>query len=42
MVRQRKADEAAGPAPGNEDNEAGCDFCPEKPCWPLSTEDIVS
>ena len=31
-------DEAAGLAPGNEENEAGGRFRPEKPCLPLSTE----
>ena len=34
-----KADEAAGPAPGNEDNAASVWFSPEKPCFPLLTED---
>ena len=33
-------DEAAGLAPGNEENEAGCYFSPEKPCLPLSIEGI--
>ena len=35
-----KADEAAGLSPGNEDNEAGGYFSPEKPCCPLFTEGI--
>lgn len=33
-----KADEAALLTQGNEDNEAGCYFRPEKPCLPLSTD----
>ena len=36
-----KADEAAGLAPGNEDNAAGGDFNPEKPCLPLSPDVII-
>ena len=36
-----EADEAAGLTPGNEENEAGCYFSPEKPRLPLSTEGIV-
>ena len=35
-----EADEAAGLAPGNEENEADCCFSLEKPCLPLSTEGI--
>ena len=35
-------DEAAGLSPGNEENEPGCYFSPEKPCLPLSTESIPS
>ena len=33
-----EADEAAGLTPGNEENEAGGRFRPEKPCLPLSIE----
>ena len=33
-----EADEAAGLTPGNEENEAGCCFSPEKPRLPLSAE----
>ena len=33
-----EADEAAGLAPGNEENKADRCFGPEKPCFPLSTE----
>ena len=33
-----EADEAGGPSPANEENEAGRGFRPEKPCPPLSIE----
>lgn len=33
-----QADEAAGLAPGNEDNAASAYFYPEKPCFPLLTD----
>ena len=35
-----KADEAAGLAPSNEENEAGDYFSPEKPCLPLSIDGL--
>ena len=38
-IAASKADEAAGLSPGNEDNEAGGHFGPEKPYCPLFTED---
>ena len=39
-IAASKADEAAGLSPGNEDNEAGGHFGPEKPCCPSFTEGI--
>ena len=38
--RHGEADEAAGLSPGNEENEGGCCFHPEKPWLPLSTDGI--
>ena len=35
-----KADEEAGLTPGNEDNAVRRKICPEKPCFPLSTDGI--
>ena len=40
-MRAGKEDEAAGLAPGNEDNAASACFSPEKPCFPLSSEGMV-
>ena len=36
-----KADEEAGLAPSEEENEAGSNFSPEKPCLPLSIDGIM-
>lgn len=37
-IAASEKDEAAGLPPGNEDDEAGCDFSPEKPCLSLFTD----
>ena len=37
-----KADEAAGLAPGNEDNAVSCQRCPKKPCCLLSAEGKIA
>jgi len=37
-----KADEAAGLAPSNEDNDVSGNFSPEKPYYPLSIDGIES